>query len=128
MLVFHLPNGAALLHGFIAPYRRPAAPVPVQGQHSQFTLLCMTYEARMSVLRHFVRHYSRCPSVSEIVLVWNNGKPPQPERDFDSAVPVRVRVEPVNSLNNRFRLDPLIRNRCGVGRWGALLAARRAAC
>ena len=40
----------------------------------QFTLLCMTYEARMSTLRHFVRHYSRCPSVSDIVLVWNNGE------------------------------------------------------
>ncbi len=42
--------------------------------HPQFTLLCMTYEARMSTLRHFVRHYSRCPSVSDIVLVWNNGE------------------------------------------------------
>ena len=27
----------------------------------------------MSTLRHFVRHYSRCPSVSDIVLVWNKG-------------------------------------------------------
>jgi hypothetical protein len=34
-----------------------------------------------------------------------------PERDFDSAVPVRLRVEALNSLNNRFRTDPLIRNR-----------------
>lgn len=34
-----------------------------------------------------------------------------PERDFDSAVPVRVRQEPLNSLNNRFKVDPLIRNR-----------------
>lgn len=34
-----------------------------------------------------------------------------PERDFDSAVPVRVRLEPLNSLNNRFKVDPLIRNR-----------------
>ena len=29
--------------------------------------------------------------------------------DFDSAVPIRFRVESVNSLNNRFRGDPLIR-------------------
>jgi hypothetical protein len=33
----------------------------------------MSYKARMSTLRHFVRHYSRCPSVSDIVLVWNDG-------------------------------------------------------
>ncbi|KAL4451195.1 hypothetical protein ABPG77_009267 [Micractinium sp. CCAP 211/92] len=71
----------------------------------------MSYEARMSTLRHFVRHYSRCPSVSDIVLVWNKGRPPVPELDFDSAVPVRVRLEPLNSLNNRFKVDPLIRNR-----------------
>ena len=40
-----------------------------------------------------------------------SGEPPVPERDFDSAVPVRVRVEPLNSLNNRFKLDPAIHNR-----------------
>jgi hypothetical protein len=39
------------------------------------------------------------------------GKPPVPEVDFDSAVPVRVRVEEVNSLNNRFKMDPLIGTR-----------------
>lgn len=37
-----------------------------------------------------------------------------PELDFDSAVPVRVRLEPLNSLNNRFKVDPLIRNRQAV--------------
>ena len=34
-----------------------------------------------------------------------------PERDFDSAVPVRVRVEARNSLNNRFNVDPALHNR-----------------
>ena len=57
----------------MAPFRQPSHPVPVEGQHSQFTLLCMSYEARMSTLRHFMRHYSRCPSVSDILLVWNHG-------------------------------------------------------
>lgn len=52
-----------------------------------------------------------CAILCCITQVWNKGTPPVPERDFDSAVPVRVRVERVNSLNNRFREDPLIRNR-----------------
>lgn len=43
------------------------------------------------------------------------GKPPVPEMDFDSAVPVRVRVEERNSLNNRFKIDPLIRTRWVLG-------------
>ncbi|KAE8721549.1 Glycosyltransferase family protein 64 protein C5 [Hibiscus syriacus] len=31
--------------------------------------------------------------------------------DLDSAVPVRIRVEDQNSLNNRFKIDPLIKTR-----------------
>lgn len=55
------------------------------------------------------------------------GEPPVPERDFDSAVPVRVRVEGVNSLNNRFKVDPLIRTRSV--RWGwSLCTLPAAAC
>ncbi|GAB4815338.1 hypothetical protein N2152v2_002384 [Parachlorella kessleri] len=96
---------------YVRPYVMPYQAIPVEGQFSQFTLVSMSYEARMPTLRHMVRHYSRCPSVGEIVLVWNKGRPPNPETDFDSAVPVRVRVEPLNSLNNRFKVDHLIRNR-----------------
>ena len=62
-----------MFYACVAPFRQPASPVPVEGQHSQFTLLCMSYEARMSTLRHFMHHYSRCPSVSDILLVWNHG-------------------------------------------------------
>lgn len=52
------------------------------------------------------------PAVAEIVLVWNSGPAPVVERDLPHAlVPVRVRVEAANSLNNRFRPDPLIRTR-----------------
>lgn len=52
----------------------PHRALAVEGQFSQFTLLSMSYEARMPTLRHMVRHYSRCPSVAEIVLVWNKGE------------------------------------------------------
>ncbi|XP_002983855.2 glycosyltransferase family protein 64 protein C5 [Selaginella moellendorffii] len=85
-------------------------PYPVQGVYSQFTMLTMTYDARIWNLKMYIKHYSRCPSVQEIVVVWNHGTPPDPS-DFDSAVPVRIRVEPTNSLNNRFKPDPLIKTR-----------------
>ncbi|KAG7946234.1 hypothetical protein I3843_14G029200 [Carya illinoinensis] len=81
-----------------------------KGHYSQFTLLTMTYEARVWNLKLSVKHYSRCPSVREIVVVWNKGIPPKLS-DLDSAVPVRIRVEKENSLNNRFKMDPLIKTR-----------------
>lgn len=85
-------------------------PYLLKGHYSQFTLLTMTYDARLWNLKMYVKHYSRCSSVGEIVVVWNKGKPPQLS-DFDSAVPVRIRVEKQNSLNNRFKVDPSIKTR-----------------
>ncbi|KAL5709655.1 Glucosamine inositolphosphorylceramide transferase 1 [Ranunculus cassubicifolius] len=86
------------------------AAYPWKGQYSQFTLLTMTYDARMWNLKMYVKHYSRCSSVKEIVVVWNKGNPPELS-ELDSAVPVRIRVEKENSLNNRFRVDPLIKTK-----------------
>ena len=86
-------------------------PYPVDGQYSQFTMIAMTYEARLWNLQMYIKHYSRCASVREIVVVWNKGPPPNPKTAFDSAVPVRVRVELHNSLNNRFKPDPLIKTK-----------------
>lgn len=83
---------------------------PMDGLYSQFTMLTMTYDARLWNLKMYVKHYSRCPSVREIVVAWNRGEPPKPS-DFDSAVPVRIRVEDRNSLNNRFKFDALIKTR-----------------
>ncbi|KAK4798896.1 hypothetical protein SAY86_024261 [Trapa natans] len=83
---------------------------PLKGHYSQFTLLTMTYDARLWNLKMYVKHYSRCSSVKEIVVVWNKGIPPKPT-DFDSAVPVRIRVEGKNSLNNRFKMDSSITTR-----------------
>ncbi|KDO55308.1 hypothetical protein CISIN_1g045656mg [Citrus sinensis] len=81
-----------------------------KGHYSQFTMLTMTFDARLWNLKMYVKHYSRCSSVKEIVVVWNKGEPPKLS-DLDSAVPVRIRVEKQNSLNNRFKLDPLIKTR-----------------
>lgn len=85
-------------------------PYPVDCKFSQFTLLAMTYDARIWNLKMYVNHYSRCASVREIVVVWNKGSAPDPD-EMDSAVPVRIRVEKRNSLNNRFRPDPSIKTK-----------------
>ncbi|XP_071732365.1 glucosamine inositolphosphorylceramide transferase 1-like [Rutidosis leptorrhynchoides] len=82
----------------------------IDNSYSQFTMVAMTYDARLWNLKWYVQHYSRCPSVREIVVVWNKGTPPD-SSEFDSAVPVRIRVEEKNSLNNRFKIDPLIKTR-----------------
>jgi hypothetical protein len=85
-------------------------PYPVKGSYSQFTLLTMTYDARLWNLKMFVEHYSKCASVREIVVVWNKGRPPS-QGEFKSLVPVRIRVENKNTLNNRFNIDKEIKTR-----------------
>jgi hypothetical protein len=92
--------------------------LPVDGQWSRFTLMVMSYGPRLRQLQWYVRHYSRCPSVGEVLVVWNAGEPPRPE-DLQSGVPVRVRVEAVNSMNNRFRPDAELQFR-----WAGQLACR----
>ncbi|XP_042472770.1 glucosamine inositolphosphorylceramide transferase 1 [Zingiber officinale] len=82
----------------------------VKGHYSQFTLITMTYDARLWNLKMYIKHYSRCTSVGEILVVWNKGQPPNVS-EFDSAVPVKIRVEKINSLNNRFNIDPSIKTR-----------------
>eukprot|EP00887_Chlorella_sp_A99_P003348 scaffold26.g3348.t1 len=80
---------------------------------AQFTLLVMTTAARLVPLRTVLAHYARCcPSLAEVVLVWNGGPPPAPGRDLPPLrVPFRVRAEANNSLNNRFRPDPQLKAR-----------------
>ncbi|KAJ7545232.1 hypothetical protein O6H91_09G111700 [Diphasiastrum complanatum] len=60
-------------------------PYPLYNHYSQFTLLTMTYDARLWNLKMYIKHYSRCASVREIVVVWNKGQPPNPQTEFDSA-------------------------------------------
>ncbi|XP_010543592.1 PREDICTED: glycosyltransferase family protein 64 protein C5 isoform X2 [Tarenaya hassleriana] len=96
--------------GYIYGGNGASEPYPLEGHLSQFTLVTMTYEARLWNLKMYVKHYSRCASVKEILVIWNKGSPPK-LTDLDSAVPVRIRVEKRNSLNNRFEIDPLIKTR-----------------
>lgn len=39
--------------------------IEVNGSVEQFTLLVLTYSARLSLLHRFTEHYSRCNSVCE---------------------------------------------------------------
>lgn len=48
-----------------APFAEPPVAAAVQGQHSRFTLMVMSYDCRLKELRWYVQHYSRCPSVGE---------------------------------------------------------------
>jgi len=48
--------------------------VAVDGRYSKYTLMIMTYESRLRLAQLAVRHYSRCPSVGEVVVVWNAGR------------------------------------------------------
>lgn len=86
-------------------------PVQVNGTTSTFTVLIMSQPRRLRTLRMAVQHYGRCPSVAGIVVVWSGGPAPHTARDLKSAVPVRVRVEEVDSLNNRFKPDPQLNTR-----------------
>ena len=52
----------------------PAQAVAVDGRYSKFTVAIMTYESRLRLAQLSVRHYSRCPSVDEVVVIWNAGK------------------------------------------------------
>ena len=87
-------------------FRPPRSSVPVHGQHSKFTLMVQSYDSRLENLKLYVQHYSQCPSVGEIVVVWNDGKVLNLAADFSSAVPIRIRTEEKNSMNNRYRPDP----------------------
>ncbi|KAG1653612.1 hypothetical protein FOA52_011349 [Chlamydomonas sp. UWO 241] len=82
-------------------------PVMVNGSFSKFSVVVQSFEARRVTLAAFVSHYSRCASVGEIVVVWNKGVPPVPrdEWDYPPGMPVRVRAEALNSMNNRFQPD-----------------------
>ncbi|GAB4815340.1 hypothetical protein N2152v2_002386 [Parachlorella kessleri] len=109
-----LVSGAAAFQGVhhaLVPFWRPIQQLHgADGRYSKFTLMVMSYDKRLDSLKYYVQHYSQCPSVGEVLVVWNKGVPPVPQ-ELGSHVPVRVRVEKENSMNNRYKPDPEIRFR-----------------
>ena len=95
---------------FFAPFWASATPILVDGTTAGFTIVVLSYGPRLPMLRGAIKHYSHCPSAQGVVVVWNKGPPPDAGL-LPSTVPVHIRVEPTNSLNNRFRPDPAIATR-----------------
>lgn len=112
LCVFIMLVALLLIVVFMAPFWAPAFPIPVDGSTDTFTILILSYGPRLPLLRGTIKHYSSCPSASSVVVVWNAGPPPPKEALTKSTnIPVRLRVETTNSLNNRFKPDPEIPNR-----------------
>jgi hypothetical protein len=84
----------------------PAAPtaITVNGSFSRFTVVITSFALRINTLQSVVTHYSRCPSVGQILIVWNGGEVPI-DGTITAAVPVKFRIERNPSLNNRFKPD-----------------------
>ena len=95
----------------------PALDKSKTGQGGKYTIMTMTYAARASLVEDFVRHYSRCSldSLDSILVVWNGDEDSlHASVDVDqilaaSHVPVRFRLEKVPSMNNRYKVDELVR-------------------
>lgn len=93
---------------FFAPfYKRVAVASPINTD--TFTLLISSYGPRLPLLRGAIKHYSSCPSISSILVVWNGLK--SPNISSSSRIPLRIRMEKQKSLNNRFKPDPNITTR-----------------
>lgn len=78
-----------------------------------YTILTMTYEKRAVLLKDFVAHYAKCPSLKSILVVWNSRTDIEATVDMahiraTSPVPIRFRVEASPSMNNRYRPDSLL--------------------
>jgi hypothetical protein len=84
----------------------PSAPTAtaLDGSFSKFTVVITSFALRINTLQSVVTHYSRCPSVAQILIVWNGGQVPI-EGTITAAVPVKFRIERNPSLNNRFKPD-----------------------
>jgi len=75
----------------------------------KYTIVILSQPRRLRILRTIVGHFGRCPSVDSIVIIWGDTGHPLNREDLPSIdVPVRIRTEALDSLNNRFQYDPFI--------------------
>lgn len=82
-------------------YRGPPVESP-----ERFTLILNSFH-RPDLMRKSIGHYSKCPIIEEIRVIWcEDGSPPSPEADPRHYSPDKLvvyDVMPDTSLNNRFR-------------------------
>eukprot|EP00127_Corallochytrium_limacisporum_P006474 Clim_evm5s229 gene=Clim_evmTU5s229 len=81
------------------------------GSHGGFTAMIVTHHGRLPLLREALAHYTRCDAFTEVVLVWQNTTDMIPDlvEDLDAdnlSIPVYIRTEHVNSMNNRWKEVP----------------------
>uniref|UniRef100_A0A1D1ZVJ1 Uncharacterized protein n=1 Tax=Auxenochlorella protothecoides TaxID=3075 RepID=A0A1D1ZVJ1_AUXPR len=96
------------LHARMGAARAPR----VGGQASAYTVMLLSHGPRVPTLKVTVGWVSQCPSVAEVVIIWNSGKPPDTSGwAAPGGAPVRLRLSPRNELTNRFLPDPLLRTR-----------------
>ncbi|PRW33720.1 Solute carrier family 35 member G1 [Chlorella sorokiniana] len=88
------------------PIEESPAPQPLWT--ANYTVVVMSYAARLRTLPLVVNKMGSCPSVAEVLIVWNGEDPPPPSH-FRSRAPVRVRQETQMDLSNRLRADEGIR-------------------
>ena len=77
----------------------------------KFTVIIPTYK-RVELLKRILESYCKLTShVDSIIVVWNNIQEPIPDilKYFSCSVPVHLKQEKVNSLNNRFKPFPEIK-------------------
>jgi len=89
---------------------RHTTDININIHEDRYTIVIMSYSARLATLKRIISHYGVCPSINEIVIVWNKGPPPIIGTDIPTPPvnKVRVRIESQNSINNRFKPDPFI--------------------
>ena len=77
----------------------------------KFTVIIPTYK-RVELLKRILENYCKLSSqIDSVIVVWNNIQEPIPDtlKYFKCSIPVHLKQETVNSLNNRFKPFPEIR-------------------
>ena len=80
-------------------------------ENEKFTVIIPTYK-RVELLKRVLENYCKLTShIDSIIVVWNNIEEPIPDtlKYFSCSVPVHLKQETTNSLNNRFKPFPEIR-------------------
>jgi len=78
-----------------------ATPSRTVASQEKFTIVVNTFKRQERLVKS-IRHYSRCPAVDAIRIVWSESLTPPRELASLSTLPVIFDVHEKNSINNRF--------------------------
>lgn len=80
----------------------------VRIREESFTVMTMTYLPRSGLLQDFIDSYIECPGVRSILVVWNGEGSESVAHLTGSRV--KLRVEALPSMNNRYKPDEYLRD------------------